>query len=115
MKKPVSKNPEDYPNYGLNHSAKHLRGVLDKIAFFTIEKQAEYADAICRAMTANHERTVEDFDASFISKNSLDKLNATAIGNLAYVAMNSSSELEVRNAIKILEAFKVYMTKKLNK
>lgn len=115
MKKPVSKNPEDYPNYGLSHSAKHLRNVLDKIGFFTIEKQAEYGDAICRAMVANHERTVEDFDVSAISKNSLDKLNATAIGNLAYIAMNSSSEQEVRNALKILEAFKIHMSKKLTK
>lgn len=110
----VSRDPADYPNFGLNHTPQHLKDIADKIAFFPIEKQAEYADAICRAMIDNHERHVEDFEFSSISDNGLSKFNATSIGNIAYTAMNSSSVKEVRNALKILELFKEYKTRMKN-
>lgn len=113
-KKEVSKNPADYPNYGLRHSPQHLKDVLDSIAYFPIEKQAEYADAICVAMINNHERMIEDLQDELNIK-AFDKFNATAVGNIAYTATNSSSVQEVRNALRILELFKAYSEKKRNR
>lgn len=115
MNNPVSKDPKDYPNGGLFYSQQHLKNVITKIAFFPIEKQAEYADAICIAMVSNHERLFEKGDTSVINEQLLEKLHATNVGNLAYAVMNSSSVTEVRNAMKILELFKIHMTKKLRK
>lgn len=116
MKKLVSKNPSDYPNNGLTHSPSHLKSIKDKIHTFPIQEQAKYADAICRAMVANHENCFGDVYKNVQkiknnpseSKHFFESMTATGIGNFAYIAMNSSSMEEIQTALKLLELLNKY-------
>ena len=86
---------------GLNHSIRHLEEVKARIHEFPIEKQAEYADVICRANATNLAF------ASNIGEGSdqFDRWNTTAVGNSAYMALHAPTEELRRTYLGILQGY----------
>ena len=69
-----------------SHDDDHLRGVLYKIAYWSIYTQAQYADVIC-----THNADLADFCEEQLQQMPIKVtfFNATSIGNLAYMALHA--------------------------
>ena len=69
------------------HGTKELEKVFQKIPFFPIEKQAEYADEVTRKFVNDPEKI------GLFKPVSTRGWNATSVGNLAYIALHSNNKL----------------------
>lgn len=99
-----------YDENGLRYSIKHLELLFPKILSLSIEEQAEYADYVCVTnlnkdwyIKVEIESKDEELDLSVIQS-----LNTTAIGNMAYVALNCKNEQVRKKAFNQLEQSKKY-------
>jgi hypothetical protein len=104
----VKKTALGYNEYGLRYSIKHLELLFPKILSLSIEEQAEYADYVCVTnlnkdwfIDGEIESKDEELDLSVIQS-----LNTTAIGNMAYVALNCKNEQVREKAFNQLEKVK---------
>lgn len=76
-------NPQNYSNFGLNYNLRYLDDLFPKIAWYPIEEQSKLADMITKRYASNID-FCEMQNLSTIS----NKLNATSIGNIAYMTLN---------------------------
>ena len=84
----------------LNHSIETLDAIKNQIPFWPLEKQAQYADNICRVSVNNPEMLSDLVPESF---SDLSQWNATSFGNLAYIALNTKSKFMRDYATGILK------------
>jgi len=75
---------------GLKHSHEHLAEMKYAIGTLPIEKQAEYADLITVATIDNISAPLmgHDMEDPLSMMQSVLRMNATSIGNMAYIALN---------------------------
>lgn len=74
---------------GLNHSSKHLEEVFMDIPFWDRQKQARYADEVCKENIGNVDFIKAQMDA-IIDVNDVNffkMFNTTSIGNLALLSL----------------------------
>lgn len=91
-----------YDSNGLKYSLAHLRRVERDIAFFPIEKQSSYANTTTIAIVS------EGRDDSVLKEVDLQRefpLHPVAVGNLAYIALNSESISRRVKATLLLEQY----------
>lgn len=85
-----------YPNYGLSHSLDELE-IMDKyIHYLPVHLQEKYADSVTRKNCSN-EKWLEDQFKDLIPQD-FNKLNATSVGNLAYISIHAPTQ-ELRNKV----------------
>lgn len=97
-------------SHGLKHPLNHLQSIRSEIAFYPLERQAMYADL-------KHIRLANDPEflrCRFSQFNPNDKkefrnINATAIGNLAYVALHCRIIEIKEKCLKFLENYKQHI------
>ena len=103
---------------GLNYSIKHLEKIYPDIVFWPIEDQAKYADHVCMHMVSEanigsliDRNQLEGSCADALKITDFSSINATGIGNIAYIALNSNDS-GIKNASRIfLENAKQYFQK----
>lgn len=86
-----------------------LRDIHDDIAFFHIQEQVRYADDVCRNNIHNDifmAHQFKDFDPEDVKF-----YNATSVGNLAYVALNTRNELIKEKCLTALKNYKIHVQK----
>ena len=78
-----------FDSIGLRQSIPYLNVVAADIIWFPIERQARFADVITASNARNMQWITDQF-IDFDPNNTMqfDLFNATAIGNLAYLALN---------------------------
>lgn len=87
--------PYSYPQFGLYHSLAELDALWPDIINMTIDEQAEYVDAISRRYALNKHFLSQQMDAMSsippidIATKILSGMNATSIGNLAFIALQN--------------------------
>lgn len=93
--------PGAYPGFGLFASMEHLESVFPEIITWSLDRQLEYADAICQKFCLNQsfiEKMVTGMKKSY---------NATSVGNLALLhSVNPNNEdlsREYTNFINIIK------------
>jgi hypothetical protein len=116
IEKKFGKPSEKFNMYGLRYSIDHLNKVGGSIITIPLECMAEYVDIITK-------NAIDDNDGYFILTQVLNsdddsinfsKLNATAIGNTAYVCLNCSDEIARLKSEKILERYQEWYNRKHN-
>lgn len=109
---------EDFDEYGLRFPAEYLNNIGHYVVFMPLEYMAQYADVITT-------QAVDEKDEEFLWNQIInedinveqiyDSINATAIGNLAYVCLKSHSDKAREITEKILnEIFVITKGKMLN-
>jgi hypothetical protein len=102
-------HPAQYlPNYGMAADLKTLDEVFKTIHLMPLEEQAKYADVICRQMATDVvfvQRQLGGIEAT-LGRESYGKMNATTVGNLAYLALNASSEGHRNICLDVLKGYK---------
>ncbi len=116
VEKKFGKPNEKFDVYGLRYSIDHLNKVSGSIITIPLECMAEYVDIVTK-------NAIDNNDGYFILTQVLNsdddsinfsKLNATAIGNTAYVCLNCSDETAILKSEKILERYEEWFNKKHN-
>ena len=81
-------NPCNYPNDGLSYNLGYLEATFPKVLWWSMEAQAELVDGVTKEHAASAE-----FCARFITPPgefvSVGTINATSVGNLAFLAMHA--------------------------
>ncbi len=99
---------------GLNHSSEHLNKIRYEIPFWEREKQARYADEICKE-TINDVEFIKDQMDGVANTNDLQlfqTFNTTSVGNLALLSLlgpepyNKKSEEILLNYIQYVTTLK---------
>lgn len=91
-----------HKNFGLRFPIKQLEEAFPKIIFFPIKKQAEYADEVTREFVNDPEKI------GLFKPISARGWNATSVGNLAYIALNSKNRLASEYAKGLLKLYLKY-------
>lgn len=96
---------------GLKHELKLLNEMQFKIAFMAIYDQAHFADEVCVENAKNEDFLrsqlggIDPTDTSMFAN-----MNATAVGNLAYIALNGCVP-EIRDLCKTtLDNYRNYLS-----
>jgi len=87
---------------GLKYSSKQLRKAFDKIIYWPIEKQARYADKVCKDMVRDRIETRTMLEGAF---RHFPTFNTTSVGNIAYLARYSYDKRVKQQAFKILQDY----------
>lgn len=102
-----------YDSNGLKYSAKHLKLVYPSIIQWSVNRQAMYADA--EVVKNCNTPAFQQFATQFkVDADNIDTWNATAIGNIAYMAIHSDVFSARANCLQQLLAIK-HLTPKLKK
>ncbi len=98
--------------YGLKHSIDHLDRIKDDIPFWPREVQAKYVDIVTKRNVYDVQFLIGQF--MFIDPASwfYGDVNATTIGNLAYISIHGSSPFNA-TANLCLSNYKSYLETKL--
>lgn len=116
VEKTFGKPNEKFDMYGLRHSIEQLNKIGGSIITIPLECMAEYVDIVTK-------NAIDNNDGYFILTQVLNtdddsinfsKLNATAIGNIAYVCLNCSDETARLKSEKTLERYEEWFYKKHN-
>lgn len=98
---------KQFDENGLRHNHAHLEQIKMEIATWPIKKQAEYVDEVTKKEVddgypslALFLQTTEGIDFT--------KLNATSVGNLAYMVLHHPEESRQIEALNILNQIKEY-------
>jgi hypothetical protein len=89
----VQKPKKSYDKYGLRFTWEYLNKIGKDVVFLPIELMCEYVDIITKnAIDSNDLAFIREqvLDADFDAEKSYDYLNATSIGNIAYIAQHCS-------------------------
>lgn len=112
---------------GLKYSSAHLRSIEDSIPFWSRVNQAKYVDVITKKQCDQQRPAAIFFNdsilpvpgvASQILNADLDtwflknKPNATAVGNIAYMALYANDERVGKIANLMLEKYRKYCAEK---
>ncbi len=86
---------KEFNDYGLRFSHEYLKKLDKNIIFLPLEIMAEYVDFITKTNIDNNDKEfiyyqIHDFD--FDVDKMFDSINATAIGNAAYIIMFCKDE-----------------------
>lgn len=104
----------DFDEYGLRYSMEHLNSVVFTIGLFPLEYMADYVDVVTKTNVDNDNN---DFISNFLDGVNRDinfeRLNAAAIGNTAYVALNSKNEQAKQHALTFLDKYNDYTAVRL--
>lgn len=82
---------KEYDDFGLRFPIDYLNSFGKNVVFLPLEIMAEYVDIITRSAIDNNEADFiyhQIHDLDFDVDKMYDNLNATAIGNMAYIALN---------------------------
>lgn len=96
----------DFNHSGLKFDNSELEDIFPEIIFKPIEEQAQYVDSICFASVNEHWFTESILEAKQLTSEEISFLNATSIGNLAYVILNCKNEEVVERCKKQMEVIK---------
>lgn len=116
VEKKFGKPNDKFDMYGLRYPIDHLNKIGGSIITIPLECMAEYVDVITK-------NAIDENDGYFILTQvlnsdddsiNLSKLNATAIGNIAYVCLNCSDEIGRLKSEKLLERYEEWFNKKHN-
>lgn len=103
-----------FDRWGLRHSSKHLLKTQGKIPFWNIHRQAEYADKTTVENIYN-DCFVENQFSNICNRDENDffnDFNTTAVGNIAYVALNAN-DFRIRiKAKQILKKYRIWYQNK---
>lgn len=81
-----------FDSTGLRYSAEHLDKIKRAIALYPLDKQAKYADKVC-VVNIHNDRFVsgqmEELNPD--DQNIYWDLNATAIGNMAFISLHANN------------------------
>ncbi len=90
------KPAEQFDDFGLRFPADYLNELDKSVVFLPLELMAEYVDAICKVYIDKDDKSfifnqVLNEDPS-IDDERFNNIDATAVGNLAYVCLNCKNE-----------------------
>ncbi len=103
-----------FNGYGLKFDIDYLNSIGSTPIVLPLEYMAEYSDMVTRGNIEEHDTEfINDFIDSSEQENDLSKINATAIGNCAYVALNCSKLSARQAAMKFLEKYFLYFQSQL--
>ena len=111
------RNPNpDFNEHNLKFDIEYLNTIGGSIALLPLELSYEYADRLCRKSVDEEDGIVErSFINQVIDENMLTDVDATSIGNMAYIALNSKNDIAKKKAFDVLEKFMHhYLDKLLN-
>ena len=97
-----------FDSNGLRYPVAYLSSMKKKIAFLPIEEQAKFVDAVTYE-NCNNPDFIKQAKADLSSAN-FESINATSIGNAAYMALHCSDEQVKINMLSFLEAYKKYVS-----
>lgn len=108
-KHPFLKKPaKDFDEWGLRFPINYLNDIGGGIIVFPLEYMAEYVDVVTKTQ-------IDDNDGGFIMNLitmeddvDVNQYNTTAIGNLAYIALNCKNEQAKDVALKLLQNYLDY-------
>ena len=93
--------PTSYFNdFGLKYSSDFLNKVGILVVMFPIEIMQNYVDIIVKNIVDNDPEKLKEFLPSE-EKVNLYEINATSIGNLAYIILNANNK-KIKNRCKVL-------------
>lgn len=107
-KHPLLKRPsEEFNEWGLRFPIDYLNEIGPLPICLPLEYMAEYVDIVTKTQTdKNDEKFLSDID--YPDEDNYDKVNATAVGNVAYIALTSKNEQAQKAALEWLEKFQEY-------
>jgi hypothetical protein len=86
--------------HNLKHNAKYLGQIRNELVFWEIEKQAGFVDRITKEMVDKDEIVMNGIYFAYLDEGfNPVSVNATAVGNLAYIALNAKDHV-VKNIAK---------------
>lgn len=94
----------EYNEFGLKFSPNHLKQISISLIFFPVEYMAKYVDVITKENvdSGNCNYYVEQF-VDMNQPIQFESINATSIGNLAYVYLNMKEEIEKQKFKDLLD------------
>lgn len=108
-----------YNKSGLNHTLEHLESVFDQIPFWSLKKQAKYADHVVQKHVNDAKFIQEQFPhTDRIDTTKFDQFNTTGIGNLAYIALNCTNpdiQMHCKRVLVAYNSWKLKQTANLKK
>jgi hypothetical protein len=109
IKKQISKLPKPASVFdfnGLRHDHNHLESVGASIVFMPLDTMVEYVDVVTKQSTDLDDKFVED-QLMQQSEDTFPEIakttNATGVGNLAYITVNSKNNAAKEKAMRLLE------------
>jgi len=112
---------KEYNEYGIRYPVEFLNSLGISIIFLPLEMMAEFVDAVTKQHVDEnnpaYETQVTNEIKGYAGKFEvlIQHANATSIGNLAYILLNSKSE-ELKSLVsEILEAIHVYQVEAAKK
>lgn len=114
---PIRRMLGGYDSHGLKYSIRFLDSIKDDIAFYSLTKQAEFADATTVKNVKNdlfiNYSAPELFDNVSIEKLIKEEsFNATDVGNLAFLALNANKKEIRTRCMEILDNYKTLIKMK---
>lgn len=91
--------------WGLSHPIQHLEEIENDIPFWPLAKQAQYADAVIQTRVNDNEWLQEQMSDE---PDNAENWNATAVGNLAYIIIHTTSSKIQATALKHLAVIRGY-------
>ena len=105
---------KEYNDFGIRYPIEFLNSVGISIIFLPLEMMAEFVDAVTKTHVDENNPAYENQVTNEIKgyagnfENIIKHSNATSIGNLAYILLNSKNEELKSLANEILEATHTY-------
>ncbi len=98
---------ESFDDYGLRFHIDHLNEMGGAIVFLPLEDMAKYADIVVTGfIDANDAEFIESQRDRFeMNDTAIEKLNCTAIGNCAYIAMYCKDQVSADTCMGILNKY----------
>ena len=96
---------EKFDEYGLKFPIDYLKKISRTVIFFPLEIMANYADKTTVTAVSNNDAEFNYYqvvDPVFNIEEAWPDINATSIGNLAYIALHCTNIITQQNAEEIL-------------
>ena len=101
---------KEFDEFGLKHPSDYLKQISANIILLPLEFMAEYVDLITKTAIDENDKAIiieANEQLKILNKMTLDDLiervlNATSIGNMAYVALNCKDEEVKKNTEEML-------------
>jgi hypothetical protein len=101
-----------YDSNGVKYSVRKLESITDIIPYFSLEEQAEYADIICVKNAKNKNFLNHQFRFALPEEQGLfglDRMNTTAVGNMAFLALHAPDEKIRERCKRVLENYRNFL------
>ena len=98
-------NPE-FDENNLRYDIDYLNQIGGLICMLPLEFMADYVDGICKgSMDENDGLMEEDVLSTEMSDEKISELNATALGNTAYIILNTKNEMAKHKCLDVLHRY----------